>query len=179
MRRICLVRHIVALRRIRRCDRGAVAVEFSIIALPFIGMLASSLVIGLEYLVYSQIDYATHRAAQEIRAGNVQIQQLSAPDFLAKVVCPNVTMLPCASARVNAAVIARSADWAAYSSDTIDPAKARWCPGGSADAVLLQVSFPTPFATLLFGASDAVRKYYTSSVAFRNDPFGASAAGNC
>ena len=88
-------------------------------------------------------------------------------------------MLPCASARVNAAVIARSADWAAYSSDTIDPAKARWCPGGSADAVLLQVSFPTPFATLLFGASDALRKYYTSSVAFRNDPFGASAAGNC
>lgn len=179
MRRICPSRHLISLRRAGRCDRGAVAVEFSIVALPFIAMLTSSLVIGLEYLVYSQIDYATHRAGQEIRAGNVQIQQLSAPDFLSRVVCPNVTLLPCQSARVNAVVIAKSADWAAYSPSSIDPAKARWCPGGSADAVLLQVAFPTPFAALVLGASGAEQKYYTSSVAFRNDPFGALPAGSC
>lgn len=179
MRRNLALRQILSLRRVARCVSGGVAVEFAIVALPFTAMLVSSLAIALEYLVYSQVDYAVHRAAREVRAGNVQIQKLGAADFLATHVCPNLTLLPCDLARVNAVVIANPADWANYSPDSIDPATAKWCPGGAADAVLLQVSFPTPFAMFIFGASESPEKYYTTSVAFRNDPFGVARAGGC
>ena len=61
-----------------RNNRGATAVEFGLIALPFLGLIAGLLETGLMMFADSALDQATNRAARMIRTGQAQ-QQRSVP----------------------------------------------------------------------------------------------------
>ena len=73
MRAIRLVRTALA-RAARRCAgdrRGATAVEFAIIATPFIFMIFCIIEVGIYFMVQVTLDNATAAAARELRTGQV------------------------------------------------------------------------------------------------------------
>lgn len=167
-----------------RDKSGAAALEFALVALPFLAMLVCIIEVGVDFLFFSQIDYAVHKAAQEIRSGSVQIQKLTAAQFKTNVLCPKLSGFTCSSLQVNVVVIKQSEEWASWSPTTIDPASAKWCPGGSADTVLIQVAYPVPLATMIWAGAQSTAngvRYYLSAAAFRNDPYGlpAPATAGC
>ena len=167
-----------------RDKSGAAALEFAIVALPFLAMILYIIEVGVDFLFFSQIDYATHKAAQEIRSGSVQIQNLTSAQFKTNVLCPKITGLTCSSLQVNVVVIKQSEEWATWSPTSINPATAKWCPGGSTDTVLMQVAYPVPLATMIWAGAQSTAngvRYYLSAAAFRNDPYGlpAPATAGC
>ena len=175
------------MRRARRFGQdksGAAALEFAMVALPFLAMILCIIEVGVDFLFFSQIDYAAHKAAQEVRSGSVQIQNLTAAQFKTNVLCPKLTGFTCSSLEVNVVVIKQSEEWATWSPATINPATAKWCPGGSTDTVLMQVAYPVPLATMIWAGAQSTAnsvRYYLSAAAFRNDPYGlpAPATAGC
>lgn len=171
----------VQLARFVRDKSGAAALEFAMVALPFLAMVICIIEVGVDFFFFSQIDYAAHKAAQEIRSGSVQMQKLTADQFKTNVLCPKLSGFTCSSVRINVVVIKESEEWWAWSPTNIDPTTARWCPGGAADTVLLQIAYPVPLATMIWAGSQSTAngvRYYLSAAAFRNDPFGLPAIAN-
>ena len=60
------------LRRFARADRGATAVEFAMIALPFLALIFSVFELGMIFIGSSAVEAATVSAARQIRTGQLQ-----------------------------------------------------------------------------------------------------------
>lgn len=171
-RRIRLRRRLLA--RFGADKSGVAAVEFGMVALPFLAIVFCILETAVDYLIFSQIDYATHKAAQEIRFGGVQMKKMSAGQFKTDVLCPKLSLLSCSQVQINVVVIYDRTEFGAWLGSSINPATAKWCPGNASDSVLLQVAYPVPLATMIWAGArsnaNGVR-YYMSAASFRNDPF--------
>jgi Flp pilus assembly pilin Flp len=177
-------RRSLRLVRFVRDKTGAAALEFAMVAAPFLALLVAIIEVGVDFLLFSQIDYATHKAAQEIRSGSVQVRNMTVEELKTEVLCPKLNILPCAPVNVNVVVIRQWDEWGIWSRTSINPAAARWCPGGAADTVLLQVAYPVPLASMIWAGSSSNAngvRYYMSSAGFTNDPFGlpAPATAGC
>lgn len=145
------------------------------VATPFLALVVCIVEVGVDFFLFSQIDYAAHKAAQEIRSGSVQTRQLTAERFKTEVVCPKLNILSCSSFQVNVVVIKAFTEWAYWSTTNIDPARAKWCPGGAAETVLVQIAYPVPLPTMIWAGNTSTTngvRYYLASAAFRNDPYG-------
>src|SRR5579864_3816577 len=86
---------VAAVDRLCRCRRGATAVEFALIAVPFFALLIAICQTGLIFLAQEELQTATSQAARLILTGQAQKQGLSAGQFQQDV-CGNVAaMLTC------------------------------------------------------------------------------------
>jgi Flp pilus assembly protein TadG len=160
-------------RRFLARDDGAAAVEFAMVALPFLALTIGILEVGVDYFINSQIDYATQTAVEDIRSGRVQAQALTASSFKTNLLCARLAGLNCDSLIVNVVTIKAWSDWNSYAGP-VDPAVQKWCPGASTDRVLVQVAYPVPLATMIWSGSPSTTttRYFRASSGFRNDPYG-------
>jgi Flp pilus assembly protein TadG len=155
--------------------RGAAAVEFAVVALPFLTLAVGVIEIGVDYYVFSQIDQATQQSVQEIRSGSVQVRNLTRDEFRDTVFCPKLSMLACDKAVFNVAVVRDESHWSAFTMRTVDPAAAKWCTGNPREIVLVQVAYPVPLASMIWAGDKSNvngQRYYLAAAAFRNEPFG-------
>lgn len=163
------------LLRFRRDKTGAAALEFAMVAAPFLAIVVCIVEVSVDFLLFSQIDYAVHKAAQEIRTGSVQTRELTAEQFKTDVLCPKLNILSCSAVRINVVVIKKFQEWLYWSTTNINPATAKWCPGGAAETVLVPVAYPVPLQSMIWAgnksAANGVR-YYLAAAAFRTDPYG-------
>jgi len=60
------------LRRFRRAQTGATAVEFAMIALPFLGLMFATLELGMMFLVSTTLESSAQAAARTLRTGQFQ-----------------------------------------------------------------------------------------------------------
>lgn len=158
---------------------GAAALEFALVALPFMTMVVFIIEVALDFLFFSHVDYAAHKAIQQIRSGAVQTQKLDMQRFKNEILCPQMSLVPCEPVLVNMRVMKTwccSPDgWTGWTQTTVSADTAKWCPGGAAQLVFLQVAYPIPFGSLLWSRSQSMadgKSYYLSTAAVRNDPFG-------
>lgn len=70
---------------------GSAAVEFSLVALPFLALMMSTFEVGWFYFAASQVDAATIATARLIRTGQVQQAGFDKQDFFNEV-CPEVSI---------------------------------------------------------------------------------------
>lgn len=78
-----------ALKRFSQNDDGFTAVEFAIVATPFLAFIFAILEIALVYFGTFTLENAVDRAAREIRTGQAQGATLSEAQFISKI-CANV-----------------------------------------------------------------------------------------
>lgn len=81
-----------ALRRFRRDETGATAVEFGLIALPFFALLFAILETALLFLAGQSLENAVDDSVRLIRTGQAQQNGMSANSFRAQV-CSEMTLL--------------------------------------------------------------------------------------
>lgn len=168
----------------RRDTRGSAALEFAIVGLPFFAVIFAIIEMAVDFMIYAEIDTAVQRSVADIRSGIVQMQSMTASQFKSQVLCPKMPGLTCSSILLNVATMPGVGDWLAWPADSIDPAIQKWCPGGPSDAVLVQVGYPVPLASMIWAGSLSTQdgtRYYVSSAGLRNDPYGVpfSAAAGC
>ena len=168
-------------RLFRKNADGAAALEFALVSMPFLALVFCIIQVSLDFLVFSQIDYAAFKASQSIRSGEVQRQAMTAEQFKTNLLCPQLRMVDCASVQVNVRRIRTNAQWLQLDAQPTGPFF--WCPSGSSEQVLVQIFAPVPFlSAMLSGDPNATgARTYKSVVALRNDPFGlpAPAGAGC
>ncbi len=174
------------LRRLRaftRDDRGGAALEFALVAAPFIFMIFAVFEYALVYLVTVSLDSAVIQTARQIRTGEAQ-KQTGGPmtsDQFKTQVCNHMGWLtsPCGSSLyVDARTFSTFASESSpqpVTNGAFDPTKLQFNMGGSGDIVLVtcfyQWQLLTPALQSGLSSMSGGIAVITSRAAFRNEPY--------
>lgn len=96
-------------RRLTRDDRGATAVEFAMIAMPFFMLCFGVLGVGLHYFSTNSLEHAVEAAARKIRTGQAQKSGMTAGEFKTLVCSEASGAIDCSKLRVH---VQSGDDWA-------------------------------------------------------------------
>jgi len=86
-------RLIEAFATFMRARRGATAVEFAFVALPFLILLFGIIELGGVFMASTTLEIATDRAARQIRTGEFQAHGGSTKDDFKTLVCQGMSWL--------------------------------------------------------------------------------------
>jgi Flp pilus assembly protein TadG len=172
-----------ALGRFIAAERGATAVEFSMIAMPFFMLLFGVLELGLLFMAATTIEGAVMTSARKIRTGEMQTTMGNTAAAFKSDVCSNMSWLSSSDCSSNLEIDVRT--FANFSSMTvnppvangaIDPTQLQYNAGASCNIVLVRVFYPYTLLTPTFepGLPDLgpTKKLITAAVAFKNENWG-------
>lgn len=169
------------LRRFLRQQDGATAIEFAMLAAPFLYLILAILETGIMLFSEYVIEHGVANAARMIRTGQVQTSGMTASDFKTVVCGTLASYLDCTS-KLHVDVRAFT-DFASISlPDPITPegevsesVKSNYFdPGEALDAVVVRTyyewSLVTPGITHLANLTGG-RRLLAAGAAFRNEPY--------
>lgn len=170
-------RTVPTVGRFLRAERGVAAVEFALVAPPFIALLYAILQTALLFFAQQVLQTATTQAARLIMTGQAQSANYTASQFQ-EAVCANATSLfSCSSIYVNVQT------FTSFSNVTmLNPIQngkfvssgMSYSPGGTGDIEVVQVFYQWPVypGPLNFTLSDTSGNTYVlvATAAFRNEP---------
>jgi Flp pilus assembly protein TadG len=96
-----LSRVAIACRRWQRDDRGATAIEFAMVAMPFFMFCFGILGVGLHYFSMNSLEHAVEATARKIRTGQAQNSGMTAGEFKALVCSEASGAIDCSKLRVH------------------------------------------------------------------------------
>ena len=175
-----LVRIKVPVIRFRRNEEGATAVEFGLIAVPFIGLIFAILETCLVFLTGQALETAVTDASRLILTGQAQAANMTAAGFKTKV-CERLTALVNCSASVYVDVRKFSSFASATVPTPIDnngnmiTNNTQFQPGAAKEIVVVRAWVAYQVYTAVFGKSLANlpgnKRLVLATVAFRNEPY--------
>ncbi len=172
---------IAALRRFARADRGATAVEFAIIALPFLTLLFGIIELGMVFMVSTTLQNATDNAARQIRTGQFQTSGANTKADFQTLVCNSMSWLKTSCATKLTVDVQTFATFTALSATgqvnaaTFDPKNTCW--GQPGDIVLVRTFYQwdifTPMlnAALVNMGNGSGKRLINAATSFRNEPW--------
>jgi Flp pilus assembly protein TadG len=169
-----------------RDSKGATAVEFALIAAPFLAILAALIQTFLLFFAQSLLENAVRASARQILTGQVQTQDASLSQTAAaaafhQIVCNNADVLfTCTGLMVDVQVANNwsSANTGAptltYNSDGTVSNTWQFNPGNAGDIVVVRVMYlwPVFFGTIAFNMANQANgsREIMASAAFQNEP---------
>lgn len=179
-------RSMSVLRRFARAREGATAVEFALIALPFMGLIFGILELGMVFMVSTTLDNATETAAREIRTGQLQSDKGTVASFKSTV-CGEMSWL---GSSCDANLYLQVKKFPQFSdiditdpetSDDLEEMKTKpedyFVPGGPQDIIVVRAYYQWDLITPLLNKGLQTidgKRLIVSTVTFRNEPFEAS-----
>lgn len=179
-----------ALRRFGRDGRGATAVEFGLIAFPFIALLLALFQQGMYFFTSEALDAAVQNAARSVYTGQAQGTGVSsAASFVNTYLCPSnggtqlSRLIDCSKVFVDVrpaptqgsfSNIDTTADFYQSGSTT------EFCPGGPGEIVIVRVIYPLPvYAPGLFPSgtvsnvpnNPGMKQLILGTAVFQNEPY--------
>jgi Flp pilus assembly protein TadG len=152
--------------RFARATRGATAVEFGIVAIPFVALLVAILQVGAVLVAQQVLQTATTKAARLIMTGQAQTQSMTAAQFQQQVCTAATSLFSCSGIYVNVQT---------FSSFGSNGAAMQWNPGGPGQIVVAQAYYqwPVVLAPLGFNLSNlsGSQLLIVGTSAFRNEPY--------
>jgi Flp pilus assembly protein TadG len=160
--------------------RAATAVEFGLIAAPFIALLVAILETTLVMMAQSVLQEATTQASRLIMTGQAQNGNLSAAQFKQTVCNDAQAMFSCGGIVVS---VQTANSFSSVSltnpvtSGKLDASKASWSPGGPGSIEVVQAFYAWPvfLAPLGFnltnGNLSGNNLLLVGTAAFRNEPY--------
>ena len=92
-----LTRATRVVRRFRGDTRGTTAVEFALVAVPFLLLMMGIMTVGMQYLALHSLEHAVVEASRQIRTGQAQKANRTVADFR-KMICDAAGVtIPCDS----------------------------------------------------------------------------------
>ena len=135
-----------ALLRFRRDRRGATAVEFGLVAVPFLGLLMAIFETGFVFFNNVGLQSAVQTASRTVLTGTAQANSATVStvaQFNATYICPNLpSFISCSSiiTDVRTATAFASAD----ASNDFYTTATEYCPGAPGTIVVVRVAYPMP-----------------------------------
>jgi Flp pilus assembly protein TadG len=151
--------------------RGATAVEFALVAAPFLGLLFALIHTFLVFFAQQLLESVVPQSSRQILTGQVQSQQLT-KDAFHQIVCDKVVILfNCSGLMVDVQV---ASSWS--SADTSAPTltydahgqvtNMQFNPGNPGDIVVVRVMYLWP----VFMFSSQGSQMIMATAAFQNEP---------
>jgi Flp pilus assembly protein TadG len=178
-------------RRFARAEEAAAAVEFALVAAPFLALIFAIMETALVFFAGQTLEATATEAGRMIMTGQAQTAgYTSAADFKTNVVCPALgtnSLFSCANVQVD---VKTYTTYASINSATpvkdgaLDTSQMCYSPGaaGAIEVVRLYYEWPIYLSLLndsLSNLANGKRLLIATSV-FRNEPFGTtSAASTC
>ena len=168
-------------RRYRSGKRGAVAVEFAFVALPFIFIIFSVFEIALILLLYSTLENGMADAARTIRTGSLQNTGTATATSFRNTICAQLGWLQ-SDCQVNLQVDVRTmaqftnpSEPDPFSTGTFDATKVQFTPGAQGSIVLVRAFYQWPLIMPVMNKalsrnSNGVA-IVTAVTTFRNEPY--------
>lgn len=176
---------------------GAVAVEFALVAVPFLLTLLGIIQTGYAFFLTSALDSAASASARAVTTGAISTAGFTAAQFRDQVVCPKLpSAFICSNVFVTLSVVQEGQSPTGYyayvnsaKNGLIQPpldASGRFCPGTGSQYVVLQIQYPTSYlvgllasaAPVMFNGAPAY--ILMASTTFRSEPYnGAQAYAGC
>jgi Flp pilus assembly protein TadG len=167
-----------SLIRFLRERRAVAAIEFALLAAPFLALLVAILEVGLVFVAQQVLQTATTQASRLILTGQAQTQNLSAAQFQQAVCNAATSLFSCPGIYVNVE------KFSSFSSATManpvqngsfNGGSMQYNPGGPGDIVVVQVFYQWSVYTapLNFNLSNVSGGYdlLVGTAAFRNEPY--------
>lgn len=162
-----------------RNDRGAVAVEFALLALPFFTIIAAILETAIVFMAGQVLESSIHDTARLIKTGQAQSVSLTMGQFKAKLCERGFGLFSCDQLKVRVRVV-NNFETATVTSP-LDPDDASWIlteqfnPGIGKEIIIAEAYYKWPTVVNLIGfnlsdSSDGTRLLGTVRV-WRNEPF--------
>lgn len=181
MTRLSLSRSPRILRRYRKCQSGVTAIEFAMVAPPFLALMFAIFEVGIMLFSEYVIEHGVNQAARMIRTGEVQQADMTASEFKS-LVCGNLaSYLDCETMlHVDVRVfndfdeIVLPAPLTAEGDLSAEVTSDTFQPGDPYQVVVVRVYYPwelfVPGMTKMANMSDD-RRLIAAGAAFRNEPF--------
>lgn len=166
-------------KRFLKARKGAAAVEFALVALPFFLLLFATVETTTVFFAAQSLENATMEAARLVRTGQVQQGGISETEFRQRV-CDNISFVMTCDARLQIDVRTFSSFQAVDFTDVLDEdgnynGQFVFQPGSAGDVVLVRVFYSWPILTpVIEEALDDMAggaRLLVASAAFRNEPF--------
>jgi Flp pilus assembly protein TadG len=176
--------------RFRLARRGATAVEFALLALPFFALLCGSLEIGLIFMTATTLENATNTAAREIRTGQLQQGQTASTQTSFKAaICSDMVWMS-STCTANLSVDARILPQFSQSSTVypvtngvFDPTKLTYVIGGPCDIIVVRAFYQwkvfTPMMNQAMQSLSNGNMLLMAASTFRNEPYGVGGIATC
>src|SRR5262245_17343517 len=174
------LRRIAAARRFARREDGAAAVEFGLVAVPFLGLAFAIMETALVFFAGQTLETAAADSARLIMTGQAQTQGLTQATFK-NAVCAKVHgLFNCESG-----VYVDVRTYQSFSSVSVaSPIDANgnlvqdfaYQPGGPGNIVVMRLMYQWPVFVSLLGLNglsnmSGNNRLLVSTVAFRNEPY--------
>ncbi len=163
-------------------DDGTTAIEFALLATPFLGFLYALLAIGYIYLNATVFEDATQQASRKIRTGEVTETNLTKDGFK-KLICSEILIPEATCLNEMIIDVTSNEDLSQLNTKTPESVEQQgssqetYDPGVGLDYVIVKAYLPFESMNGLFSLlnSGPVPKLVLSSVeVFRNEPFSSS-----
>ena len=168
------------LNRFRRNRDGATAVEFAIVATPFLALMFGILDLGLVFLVSTTLENAVEEASRKIRTGELQTAGGTATTFKTAV-CDEMSWLGsgCASAvHVDVRTFTTFAGVTTTDPTTngaFDDTKTQFSTGSSESIVVVRVYYEWGLVAPLMNPGlknlSNNKRLISATATFRNEPY--------
>lgn len=167
-----------ATSRFGRDSRGATAVEFGLVALPFVATLFALIETGLLIFAGQVLETATGDAARLIRTGQTQQANQTKAEFR-EIVCDRAGgLFDCDSLQIEVQTFS-TFDEVEFSEPTAGGGGLRedlpYSPGGAGEIVIVRAYYQWPVFVRLLGHdltnTSNGKHLLVATTAFRNEPF--------
>ena len=162
--------------RFAHANEGATAVEFALVAVPFMMLLFAIIELGLVFLVSITLENAVIDAGRTIRTGQVQAAGTNANAFKTTV-CNRMSWLgsKCSTAlQIDVRTFDNYTTGTTSATNTTVPTTMNWNPGGSGAIVLVRAYYTWPLVTPMLNtglqSSNGKRIIYAAT-SFTNEPY--------
>jgi Flp pilus assembly protein TadG len=175
----CRIWRLPLPRRFLRHDKGSAAVEFGLVAVPFLAMLFAIMETALVFFAGQALETAAADSARTIMTGQAQSQGWSQEDFKRQVCSRVFGLFNCdggimvdvrAYANFTDANLAKPID--ENGNLQINPS---YQPGGPGDIVIVRLMYQWPVYASLLGLNLADmsgnKRLLVATAAFRNEPY--------
>lgn len=176
---IVLERAMNFLSRFCRANKGVAAVEFAIIAIPFILLLYAVIDTSLVYFAQQTLENGVSAAARQIKTGQAQAANMTSAQFRT-LVCNQISML----LKCDAHLALDVERFTSFSSVALPAAldgngnltgNFQFNMGGAGDIIVVRAFYAWPMLTPNFGRTmsnmSGNSRLLTASFAFKNEPF--------
>ncbi len=168
----------VRVRRFVRTEDGATAVEFALVATPFVALLIAILETAIVFFAQQVLQTAATQAGRLIMTGQAQTANMTASQFKTQVCNAAGSMFDCSNIYVNVQTFSSFGNVAMLnpvSAGSFQAGQMNYNAGNPGDIVLVQVFyqwqvFPAPLGFDLSNLSGNLR-LLVGTAAFRNEPY--------
>ncbi len=176
-----LSRFLLPLRRFRRATEGATAIEFSILAIPFIMIVFAVLETSVSFTAQQMMSNTADKLARQIRTGQIDATTTTQVEFR-QLICGEMSILVASNCPDLEFDLKSYASFSAVpttipmaTSTSLDTTGFTYAPGGSGAINQLRIFYRWPVITdvmkkHLAGLDDGKTLLYASST-WQNEPF--------